>query len=386
MNLDATSASPAGATGGGTFLTPAASYGFNATPSSVSGPPPPTHKSLARYIADLQRSLKDALGPARAEPTTAGTAQDKQYQLATQYYHDPALLHPLAVSTGSHPTAPGISTLQLPWELLTSALSSFEYQILNAGLNTNVNDPTRLISPASSVSDKDRIRLLALMRETGALTLADLATEEGTQRTKRLLDRRKDYKLGFPGNFIGKKNVKEMLESIAKDAGWETFQGADEAGADGMDGSGMQTDDTPGASSASQTITMAGKGVVLDVDFVIPKKSDTTVKFLEESDESSFGTVTAVRFSYGAEGSTDPGVDKLLSRQAKAADWPAMRESLLTLARLDDVISLQESMSRDENAEGEGNAAESASGSDLDPFSAMKMLTMQVEGIFKSEL
>lgn len=242
------------------------------------------------------------------------------------------------------------------------------------------------MAPASAVSDKDRIRLLALMRETGALTLADIATEEGTQRTKRLLNRRKHYRHGFPGSFTGKTNVKEVLESIAKDAGWETFQGADEDGGDGADGSAMQTDDASTSTNSSHTITMAGKGVVLDVDFDLPKPKKADIPDAGTPATQIFGTITAVRFSYGLEGSTDPGIDKLLSKQAKASDWPAMRESLLSLARLDDVIGLQESMSRDEETEGAGNADDNTSAGDLDPFSAMKTLSMKTEEVFKSEL
>lgn len=382
MNFDAPSASPSAA--GGTYLTPSASHGFNATPNSASGPPPASHKSLAQFIADLQRNIRDAFEPAQAPQNAT------QQQPAPQSEYDATLLHPLAVPTGSQSSTPAGSALQLPWPLITSALGSFEYQILNTGLaGQNIGAANQLVSPASNVSDKDRIRLLALMRETGALTLADLATEEGVQRSKKVIERRKDYKVGFPGNFAGKLTVKEVLESIAKDAGWETFQGADDAGGSG-DPSGMDTDDLQGGNSGSisHTITMAGKGVVLDVDFELPASKSATPgqNGITASSKHAFGTITAVRFSYGLEGSTDPGVDKLLSKQAKAADWAAMRESILILARLDDVTGLQESMSRDEEAVGGTNADENASNGDPDPLSAMKALSVKLEEVFKSEL
>jgi hypothetical protein len=390
MSFEASTASPA-VTGGHINL----NYAADSTPASAGGPPVASHKTLASFVADLQANLRDTFEPARTRQHAISANAQSSAQGVRRDGHASALMHPLAVSTAGQSTSNPLSStppLQLPWELLTSALSRFEYQVLNAGLTSgqNLGDPNQLLSLASNVGEKDRIRLLALMREAGSLSLADISTDAGVQLSKKILDRRKDYKLSYPGSFAGKRNVKEILESIANDAGWETYQGADDDDAgQGIDASGMQTDSVmqgnDGSHAQSHTITMAGKGIVLDIDLELP--SSVLSGDDQPAIKKSFGIVTAARFSYGMEGSTDANIDKLLSGQAKSANWPALRESLLTLAKLDDVIGLQESMSRDEdvdNANGGGDGTDSSG--DLDPFSAMKALTLKVEEIFKSEL
>lgn len=381
MNIDHPSASPA--TAGGTYATPPISYGGSITPApgstSLLGPlASPPQKSLAGFIADLQRSLGDRFDAAAHKRHSTVSTQPQRY--------DGTFIHPLTISSSNAgPSSAG--TLQLPWELLTSALSRFEYQVLNASTFSAVHaaDPLHL-SQSPHITDKDRIRLLALLRENSQLNLADIATSNGVHKSKKIVERRKSYKTGFPGSSFDKLDVKSILESIARDAGWETFQGADDdADGCGTDANSMQLDGGQSSNGANmpktQTITMAGKGIVLDIDFDAPAQSHS-----DKEEAISLSSVTAARFSYGVEGSTDTGVDKLLSRQAKARDWERLRSSLLALSRLDDVIALQESMSQDDHGLVGSGGGDTTSASELDPFSAMKKLTIKAEEIFKAEL
>lgn len=281
--------------------------------NNASGPP-----TLLQVVAGLSASLKTAFEPARSGSSSRGAPYDSM------------LLHSLAIQS--------TKDLKLPLELLSSTLSAFEEQVLNDQSGT-------------SSTNNDKLRLLALSKEHSTLQLQDLHNKHGTNLAKRVLERRALYPTSFPFSVKEEWTIQDILEAIAKECGLEIFPGAEEDGA-GTDA--MMLDDTGGTSSdaatSTSTLTMAGKGIVLDMDVENKAK------------------IRAVRFSYGLEGSTDGGIDKLLSKQAKKRDWESVRNSLMKLARIDRLVGDQ------------------SEGATVDPFSAMKTITIKLEQLFKAEL
>ena len=276
-------------------------------------------QTLSQVVAGLQSALRDTFEPAlkRGEQTRS---------------YDSTLLHPLSISQK------GISH---PYQSLSSTLSAFEAQVLNS--NSSLGSES---GSATSASGNPQLRLLALSKEYNALQLHELITKDGQDLSKRILDRRKRYVSPFPIASRGEEKAQQALEKIAKECGLELFPGAD---VDGM------SVDGEGDAAKSATITMAGKGIVLDVDM----------------ETGGAGQVTAVRFSYGLEGSTDQGIDKLLSRQAKEGHWENFRSSLLELEQLDALIQPQ--------SDGQADSTP-------DPFAMMKALALKVEEVFQAEL
>lgn len=303
---------------------------MNASPTRSGAPPSSSNNkssnaavgpsTLLQVVAGLSASIKTAFEPARSG---SNDSRDTTY--------DPTLLHSLAVPSTA------TKDLKLPLELLTSTLSAFENQVLNeqnTGTSTN----------------NDKLRLLALSKEHSTLQLQDLQNKQGVSFAKRVLERRALYSTSFPFSLKESASIQDILEATAKECGLEIFPGAEEDGA-GMDAMMMDEAASEALPTTTSTVTMAGKGIVLDID--VESKSK----------------IRAVRFSYGLEGSTDGGIDKLLSKQARERDWEALRNSLMKLARIDRLV---------ETVDGEPST--------VDPFSAMKNITIKLEQLFKAEL
>lgn len=307
-------------------------------------------RTLSTLVSQLQRDLRGAFEGAVVSGGGGATRKKKEE-------YDAPLLHPLNTDSS-------LQSIKSPHGILTSALQSFETQVLNA----------------ESSSSNEKIRLLALLRENSQLQLSHTALEEGRDLSARLLKRRRLYKDGgYPVHAAGRR-ITDVLEAVAKECGLEVYPGAEEDDTAGG-GDAMEVDlhsNTDGK-SRSQTITMAGKGIVIDVDIehpppLLPPRTSTNVS------PSAVGRVAAVRFSYGMEGSTDTGIDKLLSRQAKESQWEGFRQSLMELVKLDQLVPVP---SEDENGENGQTMAEARA---VDPFSALASLSSKVEEVFKAEL
>jgi len=376
----------------------------SASPSRPARPLAST--TLSQTIAELQNRLKTAFLPAY-------NRQHEQY--------DSTLIHPLAVDLRSHAPAPAPALASsgdsnpntggsgsegtpfaLPVPILSYSLQHFENQVLNAGLEGN---------SSSSITSNEKLRLLSLFRESSALAVQAFATADGSNLTHQILDRRKEYKVKYSLESVGlnDQKVPEIIELLAKECGWEVFPGAedDDMGDEGglslqeqEDGSStMMMLDVPDADKDTDpqskaprlktkktTLTVAGKGIVIDVDVdveqVLPvevgsQPASTSNDGRDTEDANRQERISAIRFSYGLEGSTDPGIDKMLLRLARNKRWDQLRDALSVLATLDALVENP----TDSQMETAGQGTSTA-----DPFGAMKALSLKVEEIFKAEL
>ena len=299
----------------------------------VTGIPPldgrDSTQTIFQVIAELQSSIRTAFEPAlhrRSKPS-----------------YDGALLHPLSITT---------KTLSFPSELLSSSLRNFEEQVLNSStLAPGLSEPS--VTSSSSASQAEKTRLLVLSKEYSALHLQESILKEGQDVCKSILDRRKGYSLPFPAVKRDDEKIQQVLEGIAKECGLEIFIGNE-------NDENMAVDEMS-EGNKMLTFTMAGKGIVLDIDM------DFTVQGQQEE-------IIAARFSYGLEGNTDQGIDKLLARQAKGKLWAQFQSSLVELVRLDALVS-----SQNESQVTHGDKG-------IDPFGAMKSLALKAEEVFQAEL
>lgn len=384
--------------------------GSSASPVRASSSSRSSHATLSQVVADLQSRLKKTFQPAL-------NRQHGQY--------DSTLIHPLSIhvsgdegarggttstdagTANANATATGDPSFSLPLPVLSYSLQHFENQVLNAGIEGN---------SSSTITHNEKHRLLALYKELSPLSLQTFATTEGRALSQQILDRRKEYTTKYPLPVASSRRshttIQDTVELLAKECGWEVFPGADD---DMGDEGGLAAEEdtstrmtmmeidspTKGASSSSAavrirakktTLTVAGKGIVIDIDIeqelsALPpapaNSSDESGAVLPAATTSgnkdplpAAERISAVRFSYGLEGSTDPGIDKMLLRLAKNESWEELRDAFTALATLDALV---------ENPA--DSQLETASPAKMvDPFGAMKTLALKVEQIFKAEL
>lgn len=326
--------------------------------------------TVSDAIAGLQRQLRaqfrPALRAAREEQQQQEVAGGGRPAIAAQEQahldYDTSLIHPLSVL----PSSPSSHSASFRADALLQTLNQFEAQLLGPeGGGSERGAP-------ASVSTNERLRLLALLKEQSALALQDVGSAQGLLAAKEVLQQRRGYRVGYPVNAADTADgAHAVLERLAKECGLEIFASA-EAGlgdAGGEASMAMDTDGPPNDARqgpSKSTLTMAGKGIVLDIDIEHPRSPEKS-------------TVSGVRFSYGLEGSTDPGMDKLLSRQAGAAQWESFRDSLNALVVLDQLVP-------DPATDSQGSSGSATGVTPVDPFGAMKKLSSLLEEVFKDEL
>lgn len=342
---------------------------------AVSAAPP----TLSSLVAELQRSLSDALLPARQHASHSSSKKRK---------YDAALLHPLAVDRArssslveSSKDAAGVHETVAQ---LSRTLASFEGAILNAA----ADPPAAGAGSSKSLSNNERLRLFALLKEQSALLQSRNTNEDAVRSATRLYSNNGSKRAKYPVQVTSGESVQLVLERIAKECKLEIFAGTDEAGTGPGSGEGVENgmdldvdapDAAAGGSLKKTTMTMAGKGLVLDVDIDFPSDpSGGKASMSTPSGIAIHGRVASVRFSHGMEGATDAGIDRLLTRQAQSCLWDAFRDSLASLAALDSLVSVPGGSDSQPSGEKEQQA--------VDPFGAMHTLSAQLEQVFEAEL
>lgn len=341
-------------------------------------------------VADLTSRLRAAFEASRSTSRSSTSG------------FDTSRLHPLAVRLD----AEAASDLRLPLQQIHTTLQSFEGQVLNASatgsvvpnsgtLLTGDGDQSLLLQQAgnSVIASNDKLRLLSLLKERATLQLSEYTTADAVHLAQQLLSKRKDRAASFPVIGDGDTNtaIREVIARLAKECNLEVFSGQDEDLGDGMmlgieplsfGSSGLSTSTS---APTKQTITMAGKGIVIDADLV----EDRTFEHPVTEEHPVPTRIAAMRFSYGLEGHTDPGIDRMLTRLAEHKQWQYLRDCLWHLSELDRLGTyMQESMSSQSQTVDSGSAWQAAAQpvSYVDPLELMQSLSRELENTFKSEL
>lgn len=310
------------------------------TDGTVVSQAPARPRNVLNAVSEVAEQLRAILQPAQSGNS-----------------YDADSLHPLSVD---------VSSIQLPLQAIQVTLKSFEGNVLdNSNAETaNLTGVNQLLDPTSSnvlpagssqLSQNDRLRLLSLLREGASLQLSENATLDTVKTAREILIRRSHWSHAYP--VLPGATVALTMENLAKQCGLHIFASADDDLGDGM--IGVETEHA--TQPEKQTITIAGTGIVIDVDI--------------ENEQ-----VSAVRFAYGSDAHNDPGIEHLLLRLAQKQEWRSLRDGLAYLAALD-ALSKQLHDTQSQTITMTQGAAQVA-----DAFSMIQSVAEEADKAYKAEL